>query len=173
MSTKKYLNQFTKEQLIEQIIDLASKYKDVKAYYNFHQKPNSDELKEKYIKQIHKAIMGSRNLEIKKIKTIITTFTNLSPNPEALIEVILYFVSTASKHLDQYGHLNKPFYPAMATYYRQAANLINEWGLHKQFETTAYEAIELLYDYAPQLFDSLNDIYINWIDINRETEEEG
>ena len=171
MSNKKYLNQFTKEQLIEQIIDLATKYKEVKAYYKFHQKPNSQELKNKYIKQIHKAIMGSRSLEIAKIKNAINAFTKLSPNPEDLIEVILFFVSTSGKYLSRFGYINKPFYPAIDTYYKQAAGLINEWGLHKQFLESAYKAIEEFYDLAPHLYNSLNDTYINWIEIDREEEE--
>jgi len=55
MSLKKYLQQFSKEQLIGQIIELNVKYKEVKSYYEFSLNPNSNKAKEETKKIIGKA----------------------------------------------------------------------------------------------------------------------
>lgn len=52
MSLKKYLQQFTKEQLVEQITELEKKYKDVKTYYQFSLNTESGLQAEKVKKSI-------------------------------------------------------------------------------------------------------------------------
>lgn len=47
MTLKRYLSQFDKEQLIAQILELNTKYKDVKSYYKFSLNPDLNDEKEK------------------------------------------------------------------------------------------------------------------------------
>src|SRR4030042_906659 len=59
MTLKKYLQQFTKEQLIEQINELHKKYKEVKDYYSFCLNPDEKKTVEKYKAIIYESFYNS------------------------------------------------------------------------------------------------------------------
>ncbi len=83
---KKELQQLTKEQLIEQILDLYDKNKAVKEFYNFYLNPRNEmELAEKYKKQIRKEFNVENPLrstgKFSVAKRAISDFRNLQPSP--------------------------------------------------------------------------------------------
>src|ERR1035437_3728652 len=93
MSLKKYLQQFSKEQLVAQIIELNAKYKDVKTYYEFSINPNSDKAKKEAKKIIMKNINtdGSPKLKLREARQAVTNFKKLSPTESDLADIMLFY----------------------------------------------------------------------------------
>ncbi|MCL2290631.1 MAG: DUF6155 family protein [Bacteroidetes bacterium] len=112
---KKELQKLTKEQLIDQILDLYEKNKAVKEFYNFYLNPrNEKELAKKYKKLMRKELhvenpeRGSFKFSI--AKRIISDFKYLQPSSEALADVMLYLPECACEYTYHYGDMSGPFY---------------------------------------------------------------
>ena len=97
---KKELKRLTKEQLVEQILDLYEKNKAVKEFYDFYLNPkNETALAEKYKKIIRKEFnvehpeRGSEKFSV--AKRAISDFRSLQPSPEGLADVMLYLPESA------------------------------------------------------------------------------
>jgi hypothetical protein len=143
MSNKKYLSQFTKEQLIEQIIELASKYKDVKQYYSFHQNPDSENQKEVFKATIYKAFFNRSVAKLKDARKAVNDFKKLSPIPEALASLMLYFVECGTKYAQSYGTMTEAFYTSLENMFSDTCIFIVKNNLEIEFQPQCKLIIEL------------------------------
>ena len=105
---KKELQLLTKEQLIEQILDLYDKNKAAKEFYDFYLNPrNEKELLEKYKKQIRKEFNVENpmrgGLKFSVAKKAISDFKDLQPSPEALADVMFTLPEAACERTFCYG----------------------------------------------------------------------
>jgi hypothetical protein len=97
---KKELLKLTKEQLVEQILDLYEKNKSIKEFYDFYLNPhNEKELMDKYKKIIRKEFNVERpersDEKFSVAKKAISEFKSLQPSPEALADVMLFLPESA------------------------------------------------------------------------------
>lgn len=95
---KKELAGFTKDQLIELILDLYTARKEVKEYFNFFLNPDSEKLFEKYRKAIDKEFnrtkWGRSKARISVIKKLLKEFESFQPDIRyryTLYVQIIYF----------------------------------------------------------------------------------
>lgn len=83
-SLKKELSGYTKEQLIEVVLDLYAARKDVKDYFDFFLDPNSKKLFEKYQKAVDKEFAKSKwsrsKARISVIKKLVKEFGSFHPD---------------------------------------------------------------------------------------------
>lgn len=81
---KKELSGFTKEQLIEVVLDLYSERKDVRDYFNFFLNPDSEKLAEKYRRLINKEFGRSKwsrsKARISVIRKLLKEFRSFHPD---------------------------------------------------------------------------------------------
>lgn len=85
-SLKKELAGYSKEQLIEVVLDLYESRKEVKEYFNFFLNPDSKKLFEKYQKAVYKEFARSKwgrsKARISVIKKLIKEFESFHPDTE-------------------------------------------------------------------------------------------
>lgn len=85
-SLKKELAGYSKEQLIEVVLDLYESRKEVKEYFNFFLNPDSKKLFEKYQKAVDKEFARSKwgrsKARISVIKKLIKEFCSFHPDTE-------------------------------------------------------------------------------------------
>ena len=120
---KKELQKLTKEQLIEQILDLYEKNKSVKEFYDFYLNPhNEKELVVKYKKLIRQEFNVERpersSEKFSVAKKAISEFKSLQPSPEALADVMLYLPESACELTYCYGDYSEQFYDAAYNNYK-------------------------------------------------------
>ena len=144
---KKELQQLTKEQLIEQIMDLYDKNKAVKEFYNFYLNPrNEKELAEKYKKQIRKEFNVENPMrsteKFSVAKRAITDFKGLQPSPEALADVMLYLPESACELTYCYGDFSEQFYDSAYNNYRTALEFIAKNNLLDVFKRRAKQCVK-------------------------------
>lgn len=81
---KKELSGYTKEQIIEVVLDLYASRKEVKEYFNFFLNPDSKKLFEKYQKAVDKEMAKSKwsrsKARISVIKKLIKEFDSFHPD---------------------------------------------------------------------------------------------
>ncbi len=144
---KKELQQLTKEQLIEQIMDLYDKNKAVKEFYNFYLNPrNEKELAEKYKKQIRKEFNVENPMrsteKFSVAKRAITDFKGLQPSPEALADVMLYLPESACELTYCYGDFSEQFYDSAYNNYRTALEFIAKNNLLDVFKRRVKQCVK-------------------------------
>ncbi len=144
---KKELQQLTKEQLIEQILDLYDKNKAVKEFYDFYLDPrNEKELAEKYKKLIRKEFNVENpmraGLKFSVAKRAISDFKDLQPSPEALADVMLYLPECACELTYCYGDYPEQFYDSAYKNYIAALEFIARNNLLDDFRARAEQCME-------------------------------
>jgi hypothetical protein len=144
---KKELQELTKEQLIEQILDLYDKNKAVKEFYNFYLNPrNEKELAEKYKKQIRKEFNVENPMrsteKFSVAKRAIADFKGLQPSSEALADVMLYLPESACELTYCYGDYSEQFYISAVNNYATALEFINKNNLLDEFKARAKQCVE-------------------------------
>jgi hypothetical protein len=165
---KKELQRLTKEQLIEQILDLYDKNKAVKEFYNFYLNPrNEKELAEKYKKQIRKEFNVENPMrsteKFSVAKRAIADFKGLQPSPEALADVMLYLPESACELTFSYGDYSEQFYNSAVNNYAAALEFINKNNLLDEFKIRAEQCVKWAsvcgYGFADEIAEIFYDYY--------------
>jgi hypothetical protein len=144
---KKELQGLTKEQLVEQILDLYGKNKAVKEFYDFYLNPkNEKELVGKYKKIIYKEFNLKNpmvaGLKFSVAKRAIADFKSLQPSPEGLADLMLYLPECACEFTANYGDMPGKFYEDTCKNFHKALEVIGKYGLFDDFELRAKQCVE-------------------------------
>lgn len=165
---KKELQRLTKEQLVEQILDLYEKNKAVKEFYDFYLNPkNETALAEKYKKIIRKEFnvehpeRGSEKFSV--AKRAISDFRSLQPSPEGLADVMLYLPESACELTYCYGDYSEQFYDSTYNNYKAALMFTQKHGLLEQFKLRAEQCVRWAspcgYGFASEIADLYYEYY--------------
>ena len=166
MSLKKYLQQFTKEQLIEQIIELQKKYKDVKTYYEFSLNPNTGIQVEKTKKAIYKYFNSPQGYDpkLREARKEVNDLKKLSPTEESIADVMLYYVECGVKFTLDFGDINEPFYNSVAGMYYDACEFIAKNGLNKFFKIRCEKIVDDTRDMGWGFHDELSQHFFSFFE---------
>lgn len=146
---KKELQKLTKEQIVEQILDLYDKNKAVKEFYDFYLNPNpkrESDLAEKYKKLIRKEFDVENpmraGLKFSIAKRAISDFKALQPSAEALADVMLYLPECACEFTYNYGDMTEQFYNSAYNNWATALKFIDEHNLLDMFQHRAEQCVK-------------------------------
>ena len=165
---KKELNNLSKENLVEQILDLYDKNKSVKEFYDFYLNPhNEKELVEKYKKIIIKEFNVERpersGLKFSIAKRAISDFRDLQPSPVALADVMLTLPEYACEFTYTYGDMEESFYNGAYNNFVAALKFIHKHDLLENFKLRAEQCVKWAsvcgYGFADDIADAFYDYY--------------
>ncbi|WP_300690520.1 DUF6155 family protein [Chryseobacterium sp.] len=144
---KKELQKLTKEQIVEQILDLYEKNKAVKEFYQFYLNPtNEKKLADKYKKLIRKEFNvenPTRSTEKFSVaKRAISDFKNLQPSPEYLADVMFYLPESACELTALFGDYSEQFYNSAYNNYKSALEFLKKNHLLAQFQSRALKCVK-------------------------------
>lgn len=168
LSLKKELLKLTKEQLVEQMLDLYDKNKAVKEFYDYYLNPHNEmELVVKYKKMIRKEFNverpGSGGEKFSVAKKAISAFRGLQPSPEALADVMLYLPESACELTFCYGDFSEQFYDSTYNNYKAALAFIAKNGLLEKFKLRAEQCVKWAspcgYGFADDIADAFYEFY--------------
>jgi hypothetical protein len=139
---KKYLNELTKEQLEEQIIELYEKFSPVKVYYNFVFNPKEEtllqECKLKISNEYFPIKSGVKRKRPKMRRSVgqqyIKHFITLGVDPFIIADVMLYNIEIAQAYSSE-NHINKElFFKSMGNSFKQAVIYLIANGILTEFK---------------------------------------
>ena len=170
MTLKKYLSQFTKEQLVGQILELHKKYKDVKTYYEFSINPDVTSKRENVKEAVLECFFPKRGfkLRLKDARKVISDFKKLEPDPESLADVMLYYVECGVQFTNDFGDIDEPFYVSIERMFIDTAKFIQDNGLNEIFLARAQKITEDSNGIGWGFHDALLDIYYNYFEYDDE-----
>lgn len=126
---RKELAGFSREQLVELVLDLYDARKEVKEYFNFFLNPDSAKLFEKYRKMIDKEFSRSKwgycKARISVIRKLLKEFESFSPDGKyrhAMYAQVIYFALYADNYLHLPDALANGIRKITAEYLKYAAN---------------------------------------------------
>jgi len=164
---KKELNKLTKEQLVEQILDLYEKNKAVKELYNFYLNPkNERELIEKYKKIIWKEFgvenFMSAGLKFSVAKKAVSDFKDLQPSPEALADVMLYLPECACEFTYNFGDMSEQFYNGAYNNFIAALKFIAKHDFLDCFKSRVEQCVKWASPCGYGFADAINDVFYEY-----------
>lgn len=164
---KKELQKLTKEQLIEQILDLYEKNSAVKEFYNFYLNPKNEKvLVAKYKKIIRKEFnvenpMNSTE-KFSVAKRAIADFRDLQPSPDALADVMLYLPESACELTYKYGDYTEQFYDSTFNNLKSALEFISKNNLLPQFKQRVEQCVKWASHCGYGFADDIKQVYYEY-----------
>jgi len=166
MTIKNHLQQFTKEQLIEQINELHKKYKDVKDYYAFCMDPDEEKTLKKYKTIIYESFYPKRGfkLSLSQARKAISDFKKLCHSPKYIADAMLYYVECGVLFTNDFGDINEPFYNSMEGMFKDVCVLIQKNNLEKLFKERCKKIMEDTRGIGWGFHDCLADAYYRFFE---------
>jgi len=136
---KKYLNELTKEQLEEQVLELYDKFKDVKVYYDFVFNPRENDLVKDAKLKISNEYFPIRGKKPKMRRSVaqkfIKHFITLGVDSFIIADVMLYTIEIAQTLSAEKDIKQEAFYKSMLNSFEQAISFMIEKGILSDFKS--------------------------------------
>ena len=164
---RKYLNELTKKQLEEQIMDLYTRFKFVKEYYDFAFNPRENELIEQCRFQISKEYypVGSRKAKMRRsvaqkwIKKLIL----LDADSSLLADVMFFNIEIALTFSGEHIIRQESFFTSMYKSFDEALHFVSEKGILTEFKGRIEKIASDTWDQKwpnRNVFEDLADMYL-------------
>lgn len=135
---KKYLNELSKAQLEEQIVELYDKFSDVKVYYDFAFNPNEDKLVREAKFKISNEYFPVKGKKSKMRRSVaqkfIKHFISLGVDSFIIADIMLYNVEIAQTFSAERVVKQELFFKSMLTSFQQAVSFMIEKGILDDFK---------------------------------------
>jgi len=135
---KKYLDTLTKTQMQEQILDLYTRFKEVKVFYDFAFNPKED----KILEEAKIKITKEYNLYVRKAKArrsvahkLIKHFKKIEVQPDIIADLMLFNIEIAQVYSAEKRIRQDSFYVSMLNSFREAVAYAKEYSLDPHFRT--------------------------------------
>lgn len=136
---KKYLNELSKEQLEEQLLELYDKFKDVKVYYDFVFNPKETDLVKEAKLKISNEYFPIKSKKPKMRRSVaqkyIKHFITLGVDSFIIADVMLYNIEIAQALTAEKEIKSEAFYKSMLNSYEQALSFMIEKGILYDFKS--------------------------------------
>jgi len=111
---KNFIKELSKQELENELVDLVKKYSNVNEYYNFKANKNTDELFNKYKKEIESQFFTKDGIpgepSTREIKNLISEYKKIDNDVRRVIELKILYVNSAIDYMNMYGDLWESFY---------------------------------------------------------------
>lgn len=138
---KLYLKSKSQEELVKQIIELFTRFDQVKDFYNIRLNPNLRDfpIQQKYKEEIKNAIFPQSESDFRntpnlgKAEKVISDYKRVAASNSGIIEIYLYYVQTVIHFINEFGNIDEDFYESMELKFEAALKLIIKDGLEDIF----------------------------------------
>jgi len=134
---KKYLSGLSKKQLENQIIDIYTRFKPVKEYYDFAFNPNEEKLINEAKFKINKEYFPEGRRKPKKRRStahkFVKKYKSINVDPYIIIDIMLFNIETAQKY-SATNNMNDTFFASMLKSFTEAIEYSQENALYLDFK---------------------------------------
>ena len=165
---KAYLKQRSKEELINEISNLFTKFEYVKDYYQAKLGHSNNQVLQKYkdiIKDEFFPTRGFGKTRLSIARKAISDYQKVSGSKESLADIMLFFVEMGVQFTNAYGDINAAFYNSMESMYERAIKFIADQGIQDMFKTRCIKIVEDTSGIGWGFHDGLSAIYYKYFEI--------
>lgn len=135
---KKYIKDLDKEQLEEQIMDLYTRFKEVKVYYDFAFNPKEDKLLEESKFRISKEYfpISRRKAKLRRsvAQKIIKNCKIIQVDPQVIAEIMLFNIEIATTYNAEKSITQEAFYKSMLKSFEEALLYIDSHRMMHEYK---------------------------------------
>jgi hypothetical protein len=135
---KSYLSELTKEQVAEQVLELYTKFPDVKTFYNFVFNPNEEKLHREAkfkISTEYFPVKGKRPKMRRSIaQKIIKQYINLGVDCFVIADIMIYTIEIAQVYSEDNKIKSETFYKSFYTTFSQSISFLIEKSILEDFK---------------------------------------
>ena len=143
---KSYLQELTKEQLEDQVLDLYSRFRQVKTFYDFAFRPNEEKLLKEARFKVGKEYFPVNGRKAKKRPSVaqkyIRHFKKLELDPVLLGDFMIFNIETAQAYCAENTMSRAAFFKSMYNSFTEAVDFIREKGLRDEFMPRMQRIVE-------------------------------
>ncbi|WP_321297923.1 DUF6155 family protein [Marinifilum fragile] len=143
---KEYIHHLTKEQLQDQIIDLYTRFKDVKEFYDFAFNPKENKLMEECKFKISKEYFPVNGRKAKMRRSVaqsyIRHFKRLGVDSSLIADIMLYNIEVAQTYTSEQFIKQESFYKSMLKSFQEAVKYIRDNGLDNEFKARLNKIVD-------------------------------
>ncbi len=129
---RNHLLTLNRDDLLKAIQDLYQLNNDNKVFLNSHLAMGDSETfaqpYRKIIKQVFNPDRGFPSLSLRIARKALNDFKKASANPEAIVDMMIYYVEQEVTCTNEYGDINEAFYNSLEGVFEDAIALINKAG---------------------------------------------
>jgi hypothetical protein len=163
ITLNQYLKNFSKDELIREILELSKTFGSVKDYYQIKLSPQKELLiSEKYKKIIQNEFFPTRGIgkaRLSVAKKAIVDFIKVSETPTSVVDIMLFYVEQGVKFTNAYGDINEPFYESMEKMYEVAVECMSKHKIKEAFKERCRKIVEDTSDMGWGFYDNLEQLY--------------
>lgn len=126
-------------------MELDLKYKAVKEHHQFQLSSDISSFLEKQKQIIENEFFPAQGLPKSRLsvaRKAITDSKKLGFPPQAIADLMLFYVETGVRFTNEYGDIDEPFYTSMENMYRDAMNYINKQRLQELYQNRAHAIVQ-------------------------------
>ncbi|PXY01880.1 hypothetical protein DF185_04320 [Marinifilum breve] len=143
---KEYIHQLTKEQLQDQILDLYTRFKDVKEFYDFAFNPKENKLMEECKFKISKEYFPVSGRKAKMRRSVaqnyIRHFKRLGVDSSLIADIMLYNIEIAQTYTSEQYIKQESFYKSMLKSFQEAVKYIRDNSLDQEFKSRLNKVVD-------------------------------
>lgn len=161
---KKHLLSLTKEQIIEQILDLYDRGRPAREYFEYWLNPDEKAQFEKYkaiiVNEFYpKGKTANPQTRFSVAKKAIADFRALKPSPELLADLMVTLPEMAFKFTHDYGDMWEQYYTSAANNFEKALEYLYANNLLDQFKLRMEDCLKYARDCEYGFSDEIEDLY--------------
>jgi hypothetical protein len=144
---KKHLQTLTKDQVIEQVLELYGNCKPAKEYFEYFLNPDEKGLFEKYkaiiINEFYpKGKYTEPKTRFSVAKKAIADFRALKPSPALLADLMVTLPEMACKFTNEYGDMSEQYYTSAVNNYEAALKYLQQNNLLDNFRLRCEDCVK-------------------------------
>ena len=144
---KRHLQTLTKDQVIEQVLELYGNCKPAKEYFEYFLNPDEKGQFEKYkaiiINEFYpKGKYTEPKTRFSVAKKAIADFRALKPSPELLADLLVTFPEMACKFTNEYGDMSEQYYTSAVNNYEAALKYLQQNNLLDNFRLRCEDCVK-------------------------------
>ena len=164
---KKHLQTLTKEQIIEQVLNLYDSYKPVKEYLEYNLSPNEKEQFDKnkaiIVNEFYpKGKYSEPKTSFSVAKKGIADFSKLNPSPKLIGDLMVTFAEMACKFTHDYGDLWEQYYTSTVTNYEQALKFLQKHTMLEDFKLRCVTCLKYAASCGYGFPDEMEDVFFKY-----------
>ena len=146
----KYLQSLDKQELEDQVLDLYTRFKPVKEYYNFVFNPKEDKLVEEAKFKISNEYFPVKRRKARARRSVaqkyIKQFLLLEMDAALIADVMLFNIETAQRFNDRKRINQEAFYKSMFNSFEQAVTFVTQNGLKAVYEKRISAIVKIAWE---------------------------
>jgi hypothetical protein len=160
---KRFLQQLSKEQLINQVLELSRSFPQVQDFYQSKVRPADDAaVRKKYKEVIDHEFFPTRGfgkMRLSVARKAVTDYKKVAASEDAVADLMLHYVEVGVRFTNEFGDIHEPFYLSMERMYASALSQIAKHSLEEQFQPRCARIVEKTKGMGWGFHDTLSDLY--------------